>query len=117
MLIAGVLCLCAAAVCAAAGLWALTRPREANLVGQARRAMAPTQLAAALMLAAGGVVVLLADPRIALVALIVCTLGALGTVAVGAWQGARFALVRAEAAQAQAGGCGSSCSSCTRTCG
>ena len=58
----------------------------------ALRAMAPTQLAAAIMLAAGGVVALAASPHTALVVVIVCVAGALGTLAAGSWQSARFAL-------------------------
>ena len=57
MLIAGVLCLAAAAVAAALGAWTLWRRRGTALADQVRRAMAPTQLAAALMLTVGGVVV------------------------------------------------------------
>ena len=52
------------------------------------RAVAPTQLAAAVMLAAGGVVALSGQPSIGL--LVLCIAGALGTVAAGAWQGARY---------------------------
>ena len=54
--------------------------------------MAPTQLAAAVMLAAGGVVALAASPHTALVVPIVCVAGAFGTLAAGSWQSARFAL-------------------------
>jgi hypothetical protein len=51
MLIAAVLCLCAAVAIAALGLWLLTRPRTADdPVRQVLRAVAPTQLAAAVML-------------------------------------------------------------------
>ncbi len=58
MLIAAVLCLCAAVATAGLGLWLLTRPVAADPVRQVLRAVAPTQLAAAVMLAAGGVVAL-----------------------------------------------------------
>jgi hypothetical protein len=58
MLIAAVLCLCAAVATAGLGLWLLTRPRVADPVHQVLRAVAPTQLAAAVMLTAGGVVAL-----------------------------------------------------------
>ena len=46
MLIAGVLCLCAALATAALGLWTLSRPHNADPAHLVRRAIAPTQLAA-----------------------------------------------------------------------
>ena len=58
MLIAGVLCLAAAVLVAAAGLRAVTRPAGGDPRSQAVRMLAPTQFAAAAMLAAGGVVAL-----------------------------------------------------------
>ena len=63
MLIAAVLCLCAAVATAGFGLWLLTRPHAADPVRQVLRAVAPTQLAAAVMLTAGGVVALSARPQ------------------------------------------------------
>ncbi|PRC61073.1 hypothetical protein C6A85_12885, partial [Mycobacterium sp. ITM-2017-0098] len=78
--------LCAAVVTAALGVWSLTRRPSVDFVQQVLRAVAPTQLAAAVMLAAGGVVALAADPTIALVALVVSVAGAIGTVAAGCWQ-------------------------------
>jgi hypothetical protein len=111
MLIAGVLCLCAALASAARGLWTLSRPAKADVTQQVLRAVAPTQLAAAVMLAAGGVVALAGSPLTGLLVVIVCVLGAIGTVAAGSWQGARYA-VRSEAAA----GCGGSCASCTLSC-
>lgn len=113
MLIAGVLCLAAAAVAAALGAWTLWRRRGTALADQVRRAMAPTQLAAALMLTVGGVVALTAGPRPGLLVLIVCVLGAVGTVAAGSWRGARFALQRSSA---QPAGCAGSCAACTLSC-
>ena len=88
MLVAGVLCLTAAAVFVVSGARALARPAPAGGAQQVLRAVAPTQLAAAMMLAAGGVVALSPQPSIGLLAL--CIAGALGTVAAGAWQGARY---------------------------
>lgn len=111
MLIAGVLCLCAAAVTAGLGLWLLTRPSPGDPVRQALRAVAPTQLAAAVMLAAGGAVALAAPREIAVAALIVCVVGAVATVAAGCWQSAKAAARREPAA-----GCGDACGSCTLSC-
>jgi hypothetical protein len=112
MLIAGVLCMCAAVASAGFGTWSLSHNQTVDTTALALRAMAPTQLAAAVMLAAGGVVALAASPRTALVMLIVCVAGALGTLAAGSWQSARFAL-RHEAAPA---GCGGNCAVCTQSC-
>jgi hypothetical protein len=115
MLIAAVLCLCAAAVSAAFGMRALARPTPAGGARQVLRAVAPTQLAAAVMLSAGGVVALSARPSLGL--LVLCVLGAVGTVAVGAWQCARYAQT---AAGRQAVLCGRSgeqaCAHCTLSC-
>ncbi|WP_407685426.1 hypothetical protein [Mycobacterium sp. HUMS_1102779] len=113
MLIAGVLCVCAAVASAGFGIWSLSRGHTADTVQRALRAMAPTQLAAAVMLTAGGVVALAAAPHTALVVLIVCVAGALGTLAAGSWQSARFALNQA----ATAPGCGGACAGCTQSCG
>jgi hypothetical protein len=77
--------------------------------------MAPTQLAAAVMLAAGGVVALAASVHTALTLLIVCIAGALGTLAAGSWQSARFVLSR-EASGAKAADCGGNCAVCTLSC-
>ena len=112
MLIAGVLCLCAAAATAIVGLWLLSRPVSGDAVRSVLRAVAPTQLAAAVMLAAGGVVALAAPPGIGLAAMIVCILGAVATVAAGCWQSAK-AVARREAASS---GCGAACGSCTLSC-
>ncbi len=112
MLIAGMLSLCAAVLTAALGVWTLSRPRRPGVTDQVRRSVAPTQLAAALMLAAGGVVAMLA-PHTALVVLLVCVIGAVGTVAAGSWQGARFAVARAAEQPAE---CAGSCAACTLSC-
>lgn len=114
MLIASVLCLCAAVATAGLGLWLLTRPRSGDPVQLVLRSVAPTQLAAAAMLGAGGVVGLAAAPGTGVVVLTVCVLGALGTVAAGCWQSAKV-VARSEAARG-AGGCGSACATCTLPC-
>jgi hypothetical protein len=112
MLIAGVLCVCAAVASAGFGAWSLSQHRAVDSTALALRAMAPTQLAAAVMLAAGGAVTLAASPHTAQVVLIVCVAGAVGTLATGSWQSARFAL-RQEAA---APSCGGNCAVCTQAC-
>lgn len=114
MLIAGVLCVCAALAAAAFGIWSLAHPSAADSTQVALRAMAPTQLAAAVMLAAGGVVALAASPHTGLVVVIVCIVGALGTLGTGSWQSARYALSR-EVAEAESG-CAGSCGACTLAC-
>jgi hypothetical protein len=115
MLIAGVLCMCAAVAAAGFGTWSLSHKQAADNAAAtqlALRAMAPTQLAAAVMLGAGGMVALAASPNTALVVLIVCITGALGTLATGSWQTARFALRRAAAAPV----CVGDCAACTQSC-
>lgn len=112
MLIAGVLCICAAVASAGFGTWSLAHNRNYGATALALRAMAPTQLAAAVMLTAGGTVALAAVPHTALVVLIVCVAGALGTLAAGSWQSARFAVRQQSAAPA----CAGSCTGCTRSC-
>jgi hypothetical protein len=115
MFIAGVLCMCAAVASAGFGTWSLSHNQTADSAAAtqlALRAMAPTQLAAAVMLAAGGMVALAASPHTALVVLIVCVAGAVGTLATGSWQSARFALRR----EAAAPNCTGGCAVCTRSC-
>ena len=112
MLIAGVLCLCAAVGSAGFGSWSLVHHQNPDATALALRAMAPTQFAAAVMLAAGGAVALGAPARTALVVLIVCVAGAFGTLAAGSWQSTRFAL----RPEAPAPVCGGSCAGCTRSC-
>ena len=112
MFIAGVVCLCLAVLVAGSGVWTLTRPAGADLTTQVMRAVAPTQLAAGVMLAAGGLAALAAPSSIALMVLILCVIGAVGTVAAGSWQGARYAARR----EASSSGCAGSCTSCTRSC-
>ena len=115
MLIAAVLCLCAGAATAAAGLWSMARPPSAEPVQQVLRAVVPTQLAAAVMLGSGGVVALAAPPQAGLLALAVCVVGAVGTVAAGCYQSAKAVAMREAATTADAG-CAGSCASCTLSC-
>ena len=91
MLIAGVLCVCAAGVLAVLGLRSLTRPADGT-AGLVLRAVAPPQLAAATMLAVAGTVAFAAPPATALTVVCVCIVGAIGTVAAGSYQTARYAL-------------------------
>ncbi|OBH06535.1 hypothetical protein [Mycobacterium sp. E1747] len=112
MLIAGVVCMCAAVASAGFGTWSLARGQNADPTALALRSVAPAQLAASIMLAAGGVVALAAPPHTALVVLIVCVVGAFGTLAAGSWQSARFALQQEAAAPA----CTGACSGCTQSC-
>lgn len=120
MWITAVLCLCAAVVIGIVGVWLLVRPRPADPVQQVLRAVAPVQLAAAVMLAAGGVVALSARPETAIVVVSVCVIGAVGTIAAGCWHSAKM-VARSQVASSAAGaGCGSggnsACASCTLSC-
>ncbi|GAB7142638.1 hypothetical protein [Mycobacterium riyadhense] len=115
MFIAGVLCMCAAVASAIFGVWSLAHEPTRDATQLALRAMAPTQLAAAIMLAAGGVVALAVSPRTALVLVIVCVGGAFGTLATGSWQSARYAL-RRESARSRAPSCGGACAACNLSC-
>ena len=111
MLIAAVLSLCAAAATAALGLWSLARPLAADPVGQVLRTVAPTQLAAAIMLTAGGAVALATPAQTGLLVLVVCVVGAVGTVAAGCYQSAKVV-----AQQEAAASCTGTCASCTLSC-
>ncbi|HEX9176821.1 hypothetical protein [Mycobacterium sp.] len=113
MLVAGVLCLGAAALLVALGARALAGPAPAGGAQQVLRAVAPTQLAAAVMLAAGGVVALSRQSSIGL--LVLCIAGAMATVAAGAWQGARFAQATRQQDACQRAG-GLRCAACTLSC-
>lgn len=112
MLIAGVVCCCVAVVVAARGVWTLTRPNSGDPVQQVLRSVAPTQLAAAGMLAMGGAAALVAPRSTALVVLIVGGIGAVGTITAGIWQSARYA-ARQQPAGCAAGGCTACTSPCT----
>jgi hypothetical protein len=113
MVVAAVVCLGLAVLIGGSGLWTLRRPVPADLTGKVLRAVAPTQVAAGVMLAAGGIVGLAAPSRIGLIGLIVGVVGAVATVGAGSWQGARYA------ASQQGGGCGSTdgCGGCAKMCG
>jgi hypothetical protein len=112
MLIAGVLCVSAAVLMAVLGLRSLVRPAGSGTTALIMRSVAPPQLAGAIMLAAGGTVALAAPGAKALPVICVCIAGALGTVAAGSYQTARYALRHQEAAPT----CSSSCASCTLAC-
>ena len=114
MLIAATLCLCAAVATAATGVWSATRPHSSDAVQQVLRAVVPTQLAAAVMLGAGGVVALASPHQAGVLALVVCVVGAVGTVTAGCYQSAKAVALK-EASSAGAG-CAGSCASCTLSC-
>ncbi|MDR3659176.1 MAG: hypothetical protein P4L86_01950 [Mycobacterium sp.] len=117
MLIAAVLCLCAAAATAAVGAWSLTRPHSTDTVRRVLRSVAPIQLATAVMLAAGGAVALAAPRSTGVMVMIVCVLGAVGTLAAGCYQGARAGAAMLAMENAPAGeSCAGSCASCTLSC-
>lgn len=118
MLFAAVGCLGAAVATAALGGWTLSRPRSADVVRQVLRAVAPTQLAAAAMLAVAGVVALSSRPEVGGVVVVVCVIGAIATVAAGCWQSAKFVVAREAASGPSCGtassGCGTgACATCT----
>ena len=114
MVVGAVVCLGLAVLIGGSGLWTLTRTPAIDLTGQVLRAVAPTQVAAAVMLAAGGVSALVAPPSIGLIGLIGGAVGAVATIGAGSWQGARYA-----ARRQSAGGCGSGqgCGGCAKVCG
>lgn len=107
MLIMGVLCLVAAGVSLVFGVRTLARPVTGDPEQFVLRAVAPAQVAVGVILAVGGALVLAGPPAVALLALIISITGALGILAAGAWQGARFAA--RQSAAAEAGGCGAGC--------
>jgi hypothetical protein len=119
MFLVAVLCLCAAVVIAGLGVWLLARPRSADPKQQVLRGVAPTQLAAAAMLAAAGTVALSSRPDTALVVVTVCVIGAVSTVAAGCWQAAKVVASRETvdvASGATADGCAGACAACTLSC-
>ena len=111
MLIAAVLCLCAAVATAATGFWSMAKPASVDGVQQVLRAVVPTQLAAAVMLGAGGVVALAAPHQAGVLALVVSVVGAVGTVAAGCYQSAKMV-----ARQESGASCAGACASCTLSC-
>lgn len=118
MVVAAVVSLGLAVLIGGSGIWTLRRPAPADLNGQVQRAVAPTQVAAGVMLAAGGIMALVAPQSIGLIGLIVGLVGAIATVGAGSWQGARYATSRQSA-----GGCmsregsGDGCGGCGKICG
>lgn len=116
MTVAAVVCLGMAVLIGGSGLWTLARTPGVDLTAQVLRAVAPTQIAAAVMLAAGAVVGLVARGQFGWIAIITGVVGAVATIAAGSWQGARYAARREAAA---GGGCGSgeACGGCAKVCG
>lgn len=116
MTIGAVLSLGLAVLIGGSGVWTLARRPAVDLTTEVMRMVAPTQVAAGVMLAVGGVLALAAPGRIGLIALILGAAGAVGTVAAGSWQGARYA-ARREAASG-VGGCGTAegCGGCGQVC-
>jgi len=113
MVVGAVLSLCLAALIGGSGLWSLARRSGVDITGQVLRAVAPTQVAAAVMLAAGAVTALAAPTRIGVIGLIIGAIGAIGTIAAGSWRAARYAAQRQVSAS-----CGSAngCAGCTQLC-
>lgn len=113
MVIGAVLSLSLAVLIGGSGLWTLARRGGIGVNDQVLRAVAPTQIAAAVMLAAGGVAALTAPSQIGLSGLIIAAAGAIATIAVGSWRAARYAANKQGAAD-----CGSSggCAGCTQLC-
>ncbi len=115
MFFAALACLGMAVLIGGSGLWTLRRPVPTDLTGVVLRAVAPTQVAAGVMLAAGGIVALAAPSRVGLIGLIVGAIGAVVTIGAGSWQGARYV----ERRQSAGGGCGTGegCGGCAQVCG
>ncbi|MGV0625174.1 hypothetical protein [Mycolicibacter minnesotensis] len=106
MLIMGVVCLVAAVVSLVFGVRTMVRPLTGDPEQLVLRAVAPAQIAVGVILAVGGVLVLVGPPTVALLALVISITGALGTLAAGAWLGARYAArLSAQAAAAADSGC------------
>lgn len=114
MVVASVISVCLAVLIGGTGLWTLLRRTGSDVTSQVLRLVAPTQVAAGVMLAAGGVAGLAGTGRVGLIGLIVGAVGAVGTIAAGSWQGARYAARR----EASAGcGSGQGCGGCNQICG
>lgn len=109
MLIVGVLCVAAALVSLALGVRTLLRPRSGDPEQLVLRAIAPAQLAVGVILGAGGAIAIAGPPAVALLAVIICVTGALGILAAGSWQGARYAARLQDEQAAAPGGCGGEC--------
>ena len=115
MVIGAAVSLLLALLIGGSGLWTLRRESgsDSGLHAAVSRLVAPTQVAAGVMLAAGGAVALTAPGRIGVLALVLGGIGALGTVAAGSWQGARYAAHREAAAGCASGG---GCAGCEQVC-
>jgi hypothetical protein len=113
MVVGAVASLCMAVLIGGSGMWTLARSRGIDVTTQVQRAVAPTQIAAAVMLGAGGIAALAAPARIGVIGLIIGAVGAIGTIGAGSWRAARYAS-RSQAASA----CGSAdgCAGCTQLC-
>ena len=113
MVVGAVLSLGLAVLIAGSGLWTLARRPGVDVTGQVLRAVAPTQIAAAVMLAAGGIAALAAPEPIRLVGLIIGAVGAIGTIGAGSWRAARYAAQRQTKSN-----CGSAdgCAGCSQLC-
>jgi uncharacterized membrane protein len=113
--VGAVVCLGLAVLIGGSGLWTLARTPGVDLTGKVVRAVAPTQIAAAVMLAAGAIVALAAREQIGVIALVTGVVGAVATISAGSWQGARYAARQ----QSATGGCdsGAGCGGCAKICG
>lgn len=117
MLIAAIVCLCVAAATAATGLWSWKRPRSADIVALVLRSVAPIQFVSAVMLAVGGAVALSEPGQVGLTVMLVCIVGAVGTLAAGCYQGAKAGAAMLAQESVPAGdGCTGTCASCTLSC-
>lgn len=116
MTVGAVVCLALALLIGGSGLWTLAYRPGVDLTAQVLRAVAPTQIAAAVMLAAGAILALAAPGTVGTIGLIGGVVGAVGTIAAGSWQGARYA-ARREAAAGPGCGSGDGCGGCTKVCG
>ena len=113
MVVGALLSICLAVLIAGSGLRTLVRRSSVDVTGQVLRAVAPTQIAAAVMLAAGGIAALAAPAPIGLIGLLIGAVGAISTIGAGSWRAARYAAQRQVAST-----CGSAegCAGCTRLC-
>lgn len=114
LLVGAVISLLLAVLVGGSGVWTLLRGSAVDVNAAVARLVAPTQVAAGVMLAAGGAVALAAPGRVGVLALILGGLGSIGTVAAGSWQGARYATRREGGAGCASGG---GCAGCEQVCG
>lgn len=114
MVVGAVISLLLAALIGGSGIWAVSRRSGGDVNADVQRLVAPAQIAAAVMLAAGGILALAAPGRIGVPAMILGAVGAVGTVAAASWQGAQYA-ARREASSAC--GSGGGCGGCEKVCG